>query len=664
MWRTSYFLYLVTLLIANNPASAKQEAVYDLSIEELMNLQVTSVSKKAQALSDAPSAIFVINQDDIRRSGVTNVPDALRMVPGLDVARIDSNKWAVTSRGFNGRFANKLLVLIDGRSIYTQAFSGVYWENQDVMLEDIDRIEVIRGPGATHWGANAVNGVINIITKHSEDTQGGLFTAGGGSQEMGFGSMRYGMKLGDHTTGRIYAKGFKRNEFNHLTGESAHDDWDKVQGGFRVDSSLSTRDTIAVSGDIYHSNINQNLTLPSLNSPTFFQNYSDTANAFGGNINSLIEHTFSPTSGYKIRLFYDTYVRNELFLNETRRTFDIDFQHNFSLNTWNELSWGLGYRYLEGQYRFPKSEVFSLRTSGRKDNYFNAFVQNESTLIDSKLWLTLGSKFEHNDYTGFEFQPTAKIMWIPHKRHRFWGAISRAVRTPSLFESEFNVVSQFLPPNSQQNPNPFPVSALATGTHAFRAEELLAYELGYRFTFAKELSVDSTLFYNDYSSLRSFSIGPSSSNRIIPFIVDNSSKGETYGFETAVIWQMLDWCRWDLNYSYLHTKLHNNPFYQEAVSPQQKSSIRLELNPWQNINLDFWLRYVDKRTAFTLTGPAPVDGYVTMDVRAAWKPVSSIELSITGQNLLDNSHLETLQEFYTQPTEIPRSVYGKIVWDF
>ena len=227
--------FAILLVLSVNQAGADQKDLLDLPLEELMHIEVTSASKKAQLLSDAPAAIFVINQEDIKRSGATSIPDALRLAPGLEVGRIDANKWAVSARGFNGRFANKLLVLIDGRSIYTQAFSGVYWENQDVMLEDIDRIEVIRGPGAALWGANAVNGVINIMTKHSADTKGGLIAAGGGTQELGFGSLRYGTQLGKNTTGRIYAKGYERSQFKHLTGEGAHDDWNKIQGGFRID---------------------------------------------------------------------------------------------------------------------------------------------------------------------------------------------------------------------------------------------------------------------------------------------------------------------------------------------------------------------------------------------------------------------------------------------
>jgi iron complex outermembrane recepter protein len=655
------------LVISINLAFANDEDLLDLSLEELMEIEVTSASKKSQHLTDAPAAIFVIKQEDIKRSGATSIPDALRMAPGLDVGRIDSNKWAVSSRGFNGRFANKLLVLIDGRSIYTQAFSGIYWENQDVLLEDVDRIEVIRGPGAALWGANAVNGVINIITKHSKETKGGLLTAGGGSQELGFGSLRYGAQLGTDTTGRAYAKGFKRGQFKHVVGDNANDDWDKVQGGFRIDSALTPEDKLTVWGDAYYSKINQSLTFASINSPTFFQTFDETTHASGANINSRLQHTISPTSSYALQLYYDIYKRNEVIDKETRQTADIDFQHRFALNDWNDVIWGLNYRYMDAVSTLPSPEVFSIRKTNRKDQYFSAFLQDEMALIDNKLSLTLGSKFEHNDYSGFEIQPTARLLWTPHEQHRFWGGISRAVRTPSYVDAELTLVGQFVPPNSVQNPTPFPVAATVKGTPNFNAEELLSYELGYRFNLDRSISIDATAFFNDYSSLRSLKPGLARFNGrylVQPLNVTNLNKGETFGFETAVSWKMLDWWRWDVNYSYLNTRLKSNQFYQEGVSPQHKTSIRSVITPWKTVNLDFWLRYADESTFFTVRGPVKIDSYVTLDVRLAWRPLADIELSVTGQNLLDNGHLEAVDELFTRQTEIPRSVFGKIAWNF
>jgi iron complex outermembrane receptor protein len=298
--------FVVFLCLSTLASAEEQNEALGLSVEELLNTKVTSVAKKAQSLNDAAAAAFVISNEDIKRAGVTNIPDALRLAPGLDVARIDSNKWAVSSRGFNSRFANKLLVLIDGRSAYTRTFSGVYWENQDVMMEDVDRIEVIRGPGATLWGANAVNGVINIITKHSSKTQGGSLNVGGGTQERDFASFRYGTKLGEDTTARAYVKGFNRASNTHVSGGNANDSWDEVQGGFRLDSQLNTQDTLKFQGDIYHNNINQASVFPQ-KTPPFVLAQKNKLDAYGGNILGRYQHTISPTSDYALQFLRHLY---------------------------------------------------------------------------------------------------------------------------------------------------------------------------------------------------------------------------------------------------------------------------------------------------------------------------------------------------------------------
>lgn len=385
----------------------------------------------------------MISQNDIQRIGATSIPEALRLAPGIDVARIDANKWAVSARGFNGRFANKLLVLIDGRNAYTRAFAGVYWENQDVMLEDVERIEVIRGPGATLWGANAVNGVINIITKHSADTQGGLLVAGAGNQEQGFGAFRYGGELNKNTTARAYVKGFKVNENTNEMGANAGDDWGKVQSGFRMDSQATPNDAITLQGDAYYSNINQYSIVPQTAAP--YQNsFNEDIESFGGNLLVRHQHTFSSTSDYSLQVYYDFYQRDEFYLKETRHSLDIDFQHRFALLGWNDIVWGVGYRYNHDDFR--SSYITTLTPPSRNDQLFSAFIQDEITLIDNTLWLTLGSKFEHNDYSGFEAQPTARLMWAPHYQHRLWASISRAVRTPSRAEQNMNLLQRVVAP--------------------------------------------------------------------------------------------------------------------------------------------------------------------------------------------------------------------------
>ncbi|TAN66562.1 MAG: TonB-dependent receptor [Methylobacter sp.] len=642
----------------------EQNEALNLSVEDLLNVEVTSVAKKAQSLNDAPAAAFVISNEDIKRSGATSIPDALRLAPGLDVARIDANKWAVSSRGFNGRFANKLLVLIDGRSAYTRSFAGVYWENQDVMMEDIDRIEVIRGPGAALWGANAVNGVINIITKPSSQTQGALLNAGGGNREQDFGSFRYGAKFGKDTTARAYIKGFNRGENTHMSGGKAGDDWNKVQGGFRLDSQLNLQDALTFQGDIYKTAINQSSIYPQI-APGFQVTQKEGNDSYGGNLLSRFQHTFSPSSDYSLQLYYDSYTRSEGTYDDSRDTLDLDFQHRFALLDRQEIIWGLGYRFghdhIVGNRLQNGSINFTINPDSVSDQLVSSFIQDELTLIDNKLWLTIGSKFEHNDYSGFEGQPSARIMWAPYNQHRLWAGVSRAVRTPSRLEQNYNFLSRVIPSPTQ------PVILMVQGNPDYRSEEVISYEAGYRTTLIKSVSLDLTGFYNDYRDLRYPLQGTPSFNgatRILPYEFTNNLQGETYGVEIATVWQMLDWWRWDLNYSWLHTQLKDLSNLRTGISPEQRVSLRGSVSLSRDIDLDFWFRYVDSNLAVVTSGDTVIKGYSTLDLRAAWRPYQGIELSLVGQNLLEQQHLEYIGEIQTLPTAIDRGVYGKISWNF
>lgn len=665
-WLKSAIAILVINFSYISSASSDQEQLMGLSVEDLLNIEVISTAKKAKSINDSPTAIFVISQDDIKRIGATSIPEALRLAPGLDVARIDTNKWAVSARGFNGRFANKLLVLIDGRNTYTRAFAGVYWENQDVMLEDVERIEVIRGSGATLWGANAVNGVINIITKHSADTQGGLLVAGGGTEEQGFGAFRYGAKLNKGTTGRIYLKGFNRDENMVNSDDGADDDWVKVQGGFRMDSQLTISDSLTIQGDAYYNDISQHTLLPQI-SPPYINEFNERIDSFGGNLLMRQQHTFSSTSDYALQFFYDFYERNESFIEESRHTLDIDFQHRFAFLHWNDVVWGMGYRYSHDD--LSMSSISEISAASRNDQLFSAFVQDEITLIQNQLWFTIGSKFEHNDYSGFEVQPTARVMWAPHQQHRFWAAISRAVRTPSRVEHDLSSLRSVIPPQLLPDP-PFISPAIAArieGNKRFDSETVISYELGYRTTFINNVSIDFTAFYNDYDNLRSGGLGaPIFNGRFIevPLIVGNSHSAQTYGFEVSTVWQMMDWWRWDANYSLFKTHFSSGASRQTGSSPQQTMSLRSILSPWQHIDLDVLFRYVDTNRTISAFENTVIHDYVSLDIRLAWRPIDDVELSLVGQNLLADHHLEYREELFTIPTKIDRGMYGKFSWQF
>ncbi len=655
-----FFIYLTCVSTANS----NQDDLLELSVEDLLNVEVISVSKKAKSLNDSPAAIFVISQDDINRIGATSIPEALRLAPGIDVARIDSNKWAVSARGFNGRFANKLLVLIDGRNTYTRAFAGVYWENQDVMLEDVERIEVIRGPGATLWGANAVNGVINIITKHSADTQGGLLASGVGTEEQGFGALRYGTKLNADTTARVYVKGYGRDESTTQSGERAEDDWDKVQGGFRMDSQLSLQDSLTIQGDAYSSDINQNITFP-LTAHPYQKTIDENIDSFGGNLLMRHQHTFSSTSDYSLQVFYDFYQRDEFFSKESRHSLDLDFHHRFNLLEWNDVVWGLGYRYNHDD--FVSSVIATVNPDSRNDQIFSAFIQDEITILDDSLWFTIGSKFEHNDYSGFEIQPTARLMWIPHQQHRLWGAVSRAVRTPSRLEHDMGLLQKVIPPQSAMSPA-IVLRLQDDGGKKFDSEEVLSYEIGYRTTFIDDVSIDVTAFHNDYKKLRSGFLGtPVFTGSYVeqPIFLKNGYSAHTYGFEIATVWQMVDWWRWDANYSFIKTEYsHQDAIDELGMGPQQRVSLRSVISPRKDVDVDVLFRYVDENIAASGFGTAFIKDYVSLDIRLAWRPIKDIELSLVGQNLLAEQHLEYRQEFLIQDTSIDRGVYGKLVWEF
>lgn len=642
----------------------------DLSLEELMNVEVTSVGKKAQRLSQTAAAVFVVRQDDIRRSGATNLPDVLRMVPGMQVARIDANKWAVSARGFNGSFANKLLVLIDGRTVYNTAFSGVYWDMQDVMLEDIDRIEVIRGPGATLWGANAVNGVINIISKTAQETQGGLLKLGTGTMERAFGAARYGMQLGDDTHLRVYGKGFGRNSFTTQEGRDANDHWDRGQGGFRLDHRGGDGSTGTLQGDGYEGVVNQNVQQPSL-APLGMILTADSARIAGFNLLGRWRKPLGAGSEFSAQAYYDHTYRNEAFVIQERDTYDLELQHRFALAGWHDVVWGAGYRLTQDKFSTRYQVTFGSPSQDRQ--LFSAFIQDEMTLIEDRLKLTLGSKFEHNEFTGFEGQPNLRLLWTPSDHHALWGAVSRAVRIPSRAEDDATVTT-FV----RQSPSPFaglPIVARVLGNPKFAAEELLAYEIGYRYLPTPRFSVDLALFYNEYRGLRTSDrtqIAPALGLGVI--LVDgtiiNRNHGESYGAELAVDYR--PWDRWllQLGYSYLKMSLRGDSggaAATERSSPQQQLSLRSSLNLPYNTTFDLWFRYVDRILSGypEITLAQPVADYATLDARLAWKPRPDLELSLVGQNLLDDQHLEFIQESYgPRPTQIPRSAYLQLDWRF
>jgi len=612
-----------------------------------MDLDVTSVSKQPEPYGQAPAAIQVITGEDIQRSGASSIPEALRLADNLDVAQKNSHDWAISARGFNTALGNKLLVLIDGRAVYTPLYSGVFWDVQDYLLEDIDRIEVVSGPGGTLWGANAVNGVINITTKSAKDTQGLYVEGGGGNWLQDFVGARYGGMLASNVYYRVYGKYFDRSSEVLSNGNSASDSWRMGQGGFRIDSEASPQNLLTLQGDFY---------LGDEKATT-----GDTRTG-GGNVLGRWSHIFSDDSDMSLQLYYDrTHIaipKPAVFLDaagtlrDDLDTYDLDFQHHFSLGDRNRIIWGLGYRLTHDIVGEAPSVEFVPATLYQ--NLFSGFVQDEIKLHE-KLFLTLGTKLEHNDYTGFEVEPSARIQWNATSKQMFWGAISRAVRTPSRIDHDL------------REPLGGPLPDLLDGGTNFTSETLIAYELGYRAELTKKISTSISAFYNDYENIRSSSTELPSSL----LVFKNNLEGDTYGFEWSGDWQVLDWWRLHGGYDLLEEDIHVKPGktdfsngLNETADPQQQFSIRSSMDLPENVDLDATLRWVD--TLHNNNGPNPgtVPSYFELDVRIGWHPTKNLEFSIVGQNLLHDQHAEYGFPGATTTEEIERSVYGKVAWRF
>jgi iron complex outermembrane receptor protein len=610
-------------------ASGTSGELKKLSLEELLNIEVTSVSRRPERLSETASAIQVITQEDIHRSGATSLPEALRLASNLQVAQVNSHDWAISARGFNNTLANKLLVMIDGRAIYTPLYAGVFWDVQNVLLEDVDRIEVVSGPGGTLWGANAVNGVINIITKSAKDTQGLLVTSGGGSLLQDFGAVRYGGDVGSNFFYRIYGQRFDRNNSILANGNDALDRWDMTQGGFRTDWYPSDANALTFQGDFYAGSLQGALA----------DTRVDGQNALG-----RWSHLFSEESELQVQMYFDRTWRdipNQLA--QDLKTYDFDFQHRFAGGERQTIVYGAGYRLM--QDRVKNTPAISFLPPDRDLQLFSGFLQDEITLAPERLKFTIGTKLEHNDFSGWEVQPSARLAWMPATNQVLWAAISRAVRSPSRIDTDFVFPSPPTPPGTTN----------FSGSRGFDSEDLLAYELGYRVQPFSRLSLSVAPYYNFYKDLRSID-----QTSPTDFVFENHFKGEVWGIELSANYRATDWWRFRGGYNYVHkhlwpTTTNALATVREGNDPQHQFSFQSIMDLPAHFQFDVTGRYVD-------TLPSPnVPSYFTFDVRVAWQ-FKNLELSIVGQNLLDNQH----PEFggVTGRREIERSVYGKISWSF
>ena len=628
-------LLAVGLILSASPARAQQrdslEALKQLTLDQLLNIEVMSVSRRPERLGQTASAIQVITQEDIRESGASSLPEALRLATNLQVAQVDARQWAISARGFNSTTANKLLVLIDGRTVYTPLFSGVFWDAQDVVLSDIERIEVISGPGATLWGANAVNGVINVITKDAKDSRGLMLVGGGGTKLRGLGSARYGGTLGSRAAYRIYGKGLARDPTLLPNGQEGPDDWHMGQGGFRLDWDASDRKRLSVQADLYDGRIGQ-------------ASAGDIAIS-GGNLRAKWSYAVSTNSDVAAQMYYDRTHRDiPGTFGEDLDIYDVDLQHRVVLGRRHDVVWGAGYRLMNDRVTNSPGLAFLPPHVARQ--WVTAFVQDEIALAPERLHVTLGTKIEHNDYTGFEIQPSGRVNWTLSPSGTLWTAISRAVRTPSRIDRELFVPAQ-------------PPYFLAGGPN-FRSEAELAYEVGYRHQSGPWLLSLAT-FYSRYHGLRS--IEQDSAPAPTPLVIGNGQDGESYGAELHVRYRVSDRWRWRAGYTELRVHVWPNPGStdtsrgaSESHAPDRQLLLQSSLDLPARLRLDGGFRYISE------IANQQLPGYAELNARLTWQPTGTLDLSIVGQNLLHKQHAE----FGTPAARrgIARGVYGMAQWHF
>jgi iron complex outermembrane receptor protein len=670
--RYNHYFGITTLLAAaiclQNPIAGQTTGSRDLtdaSLEDLMNIEVTSVAKKEQKLLKVAAAIYVISQDDIRRSGATNIPDLLRLVPGVDVARVDANSWAVSIRGFNRLFgSNKVLVLIDGRSVYTHTFSGVFWDQQDVPLENIERIEVIRGPGGTIWGANAVNGVINIITKSAKATRGGLVSVGTGSEQRAGASVQYGGAIGHTGDYRVFGKYFDIASSPLPNNTEGGDGSQGAHAGFRSDWNLSPRDTLMVEGDFLHSDEGETLTTLLSGALPMQETFKNRFTVNVGDALARWKHTLRNGSDISLQASYDVYHRTISGLPETVNTASVGFEHHLEVGTRNDVVWGLDYQV--AHFYDGTGYAVTILPHHQTENLYSFFFQDEVKLTNA-LSLTLGSKIEHNPYTGFEYEPGAQLVWTPSPRQTVWASASQAIRQPS--RSDFGVsvdLSAFSLPGGS-----FGVATLF-GNPQTKTERLHDYEVGYRAQVGKRLALDVTAFLSYYHNLQTaepqppfFAATPGPPHLAMPLLFDYKARATNSGVEATATWKVTN--RWKLipSYTFLNMKVRRNATSLDTtieqtpgLSPKNQFGVRSFVDLPHHLEWDQTIGYVGALPT------AGVPAYTRIDTRFGWRIGESAELSVVGQNLLRPRHAEFFDTFGLDRTEVERSVSLKFTWRF
>jgi iron complex outermembrane receptor protein len=653
---------LASLLTLALPATlaaqpAPNGSLSDLSLDQLGTLKVTTVSKQPSEVWRSAAAIVVMTAEDIRRTGATSLPELLRFVPGVQVSRLDSGHWAVGVRGLTSGFSKSLLVLIDGRSVYTPLFGGVFWQTQDTLLEDIDRIEVIRGPGGTVWGANAVNGVINVITKHSRDTLGALASIGTGTVDHGRAAFRYGGQHGDGLHYRLYGAGFTRAAFSESAG-GEFDDWRIAQAGGRVDTSWRGG-AVTLQGDLYRGEAGDRVALGSYGPPSRLV-LQGANQVWGGNVLARWQRLTRDGGGLRLQTYYDRTERRALHFGETRHSLDVDVMYHHPIGRRHHVSVGAGARRSPTEFRavYP---TLSLDRPTRAYWLASTFAQDEVALVSDRLWMTVGSKFEYNNNSGMEVQPSARLLWRPDATQSLWLAASRAVRTPSSIDTDLRLTA-FVQPNP-------PLFLELSGRSDFQAETLVGFEAGYRRLVGSQLYLDVAGFYNDYADLAGYgSPALTVERQPVPHVLAsvayvNSIRGTTSGVEVSPDWRPIDWLQVKAAYALLAIDMETRPgtidasniAHYEGSSPQHQGSVRVSLLLPRRIGVDLTHRFA----ARLMSGRVPA--YQTADARAECWLSDRVSVAVGGANLLQPRHLEYFRDDGPD-VRVPRSAYVSLTW--
>lgn len=666
--RALVFTILVVITSAALPGQTpsdgqQQNPLKTMSLEQLGSIEVTTVSKEPEVVWRTPASIYVITQEEIRRSGAQSIPEALRLAPGVEVARITTGEYAIGIRGFNSRLSRSVLVLIDGRTVYSTFTAGTYWETQDTLMSDIDRIEVIRGPGGTIWGPNAVNGVINIITKNTKDTQGALRASGGGGNvEQILGDVRYGSGNGKGFTYRVYAKGFAWAAQYHPDGDN-YDEWHGGQGGFRMDWSPNARDAYRLQGDLYGQDFGERVSAVTYDPPATRVIRGD-ASLYGGNILWNWRRVLGEGRDMQFAAYFDHATRNELNFGDLRNTGNVDFLHRFPWKR-HDISWGFTLRFSHGQ----ETQAFSGLTfvpSRRTDQLYQGFVQDAITLAKDRLSLIVGTKVLKTNYTRTLAEPSVRLMYNATYTQTLWAAYTHALRTPADVERDFNL-SGFL----GYAPNGLPYFARFSANRNFKSEQMDGYELGYRRLAGPNFYLDIAGFYNHYRELFSEELigppilesNPAPTHLLLPLEFGNGLLASTTGVEASPEWRPKPWWRLRASYSFLdmHVKKAANSKdigsaqVVQGSSPENQARFQNGFDLPESFSVDVQVRYVSALTAIK------VPSYWTGDATLNWEANRHLRLALVGQNLFQPHHVEFVYD-PGAPAGIRRGFYGQVTW--